>query len=134
MDTRSDSVTRLIVQLKAGQETGVNRLWDRYYHRLVGLARAKLPANCRRGADEEDVALSAFASFCRGVDAGRFPKLDDRDNLWRVLLTIVVRKASRLRRYEHCGKRDVGRLLDAAALNDAGISKLVDEELTPEFA
>ena len=33
----------------------------------------KLPAPVRQVADEEDVALSAFKSFCRGVEAGRFP-------------------------------------------------------------
>ena len=36
-----------------------------------------------RLADEEDVALSAFDSFCRGAEQGRFPRLDDRDDLWQ---------------------------------------------------
>jgi hypothetical protein len=31
----------------------------------------------RRVADEEDVALSAFRSFCLGAQAGRFSKLVD---------------------------------------------------------
>jgi hypothetical protein len=33
------------------------------------------------------VALSAFASFCRGARESRFPRLADRQNLWGLLLT-----------------------------------------------
>ncbi len=134
MDTPHDSVTHLLTQLKAGQESSVEKLWERYFHRLVALARTRLPAACRRAADEEDVALSAFASFCRGFDAGRFPRLDDRDNLWRVLLTLVTRKASHLLRDARRGKRDILRLLDEASLDERGMDQFVDEELTPAFA
>jgi hypothetical protein len=51
-------------------------------------------------ADQEDVALSAFDSFCRNAEEGRFPHLDDRDNLWRLLVVITARKASKLVRAE----------------------------------
>lgn len=139
MDTKSDSVTHLLGQLKAGQESSVQKLWERYFHQLVGLARARLPVHYRRAADEEDVALSAFASFCRGVEAGRFPRLEDRDNLWRVLLTLVVRKAAHLRRDANRQKRDVDRLLDEAGLKrssdaELALDELVGEAPTPEFA
>lgn len=112
----------------------MEKLWERYFHRLVALARSRLPAACRRAADEEDVALSAFASFCRGVDVGRFPRLDDADNLWRVLLTLVTRKASHLLRDAHRDKRDILRLLDEASLDERGLDQFVDDELTPDFA
>ena len=36
-------------------------------------------------ADEEDAALSAFHCLCEGAVRGRFLRLDDRDDLWRVL-------------------------------------------------
>jgi DNA-directed RNA polymerase specialized sigma24 family protein len=134
MDTPSDSVTRLLSQLKAGQESSVEKLWERYFHRLVAMARTRLPAACRQAADEEDIALSAFASFCRGVDAGMFPRLDDRDNLWRILLTLVTRKASHLLRDVHRGKRDIFRLLDEAGFDNRAVDQFVDDELTPEFA
>ena len=49
-------------------------------------------STCRRAADEEDVALSAFDSFCRGAEQGRFPQLDGRDDLWHLLVVITVRK------------------------------------------
>jgi hypothetical protein len=77
------SVTRWLEQLKAGEQAAVQQLWTRYYARLVRLAREKLGAAPRQAADEEDVALSAFDSFCRAAEAGRFPRLLDRDDLWR---------------------------------------------------
>ena len=63
------------------------------FDRLVHLARAHLKSSLRRVADEEDVAICAFNSFCRGAEQGRFPKLDDSTDLWRVLVTITERKA-----------------------------------------
>jgi DNA-directed RNA polymerase specialized sigma24 family protein len=52
----------------------------------------------RRAADEEDVALSAFDSFCRHAEHGRFPDLTDRDSLWRLLAAFTLRKAAHHRR------------------------------------
>src|SRR5437867_5602457 len=101
----SRSVSHWIGQLKAGDHDAAQYLWEGYFRRLVGLARAKLHDLPRRAADEEDVALSAFASFCRGVEGGRFPQLLDRHDLWRLLVTITARKALRLARDERSQKR-----------------------------
>src|SRR3974390_2696829 len=95
------SVTHWIEQLRAGAPIAAHPLWEGYFQRLIELARAKLQGLPRRAADEEDVALSAFASFCRGVECGRFPQLTDRDDLWRLLVTITARKALHLARDEH---------------------------------
>jgi DNA-directed RNA polymerase specialized sigma24 family protein len=66
----------------------------------MGLARKLLGDAPRGAADEEDVALSAFNSFCIRAAEGKFPQLEDRDDLWKILATITVRKASRLARRE----------------------------------
>ncbi len=83
----SRGVTHWIAQLREGDQVAAQQLWEGYFRRLVGLARGKLQGLPRRAADEEDVALSAFASFCRGVECGRFPQRADRDDLWRLLVT-----------------------------------------------
>jgi DNA-directed RNA polymerase specialized sigma24 family protein len=57
------SVTRLFNQLQQGERASVQQLWELYFRRLIGLARKKLGALPRQMADEEDVALSAFARF-----------------------------------------------------------------------
>src|SRR3954469_1199717 len=95
------SVSHWIGRLKEGEGEAVQRLWEGYFRRLVGLVRAKLRSAPRRAADEEDVALSAFDSFCRGAEQGRFPKLEDRDDLWQLLVLIASRKAANLVKHEN---------------------------------
>src|SRR6516164_9629014 len=58
------SVTRWFGLLQAGDPAAAQQLWERYFRRLVGLARKRLRGAARRATDEEDVALSAFDSFC----------------------------------------------------------------------
>ena len=99
------SVSRMLDGLRAGDETTVRKLWERYFHRLVGLARKKLQNTPRRAADEEDVAQSAFASFWRRAQQGQFPQLEDRDDLWHLLMVITVRKAINQAKSERRQKR-----------------------------
>src|SRR5262245_947360 len=107
--TSEGSVTRWIDPLKEGNPDAAQQLWERYFYRLVWLARRRLGSLAPPKGDEEDVALSAFASFSRGVEAGRFPKLDDRDCLWKILVVLTARKASHLVRDEARQKRRGGR-------------------------
>ena len=60
-------------------------------------------------ADGEDVALSVFDRLVRAVAAGRFPRLDNRDDLWQVLLVLTARKAATAARDEGREKRGGGR-------------------------
>ena len=62
-----DEVTRWLEGLTQGDDLAIQQIWERYYERLVRLARKKLGDTSRRMADEEDVALSAFHSFCQGA-------------------------------------------------------------------
>lgn len=81
------------------------RLWGFYFQRMVGLARKQLRGTRRSARDEEDVALSAFKSFCLGLRKGRF-QIDDGDaNLWPLLVTITLRKSVDQIRYENRQKR-----------------------------
>jgi DNA-directed RNA polymerase specialized sigma24 family protein len=104
----ADSVTQWLGRLQAGEMAAAQQLWECYFQRLVRLARARLEGTRRRAADEEDVALSALASFCRGAAAGRFPQLRDRHGLWPLLVAITVRKAIKLARHERRQKRGGG--------------------------
>jgi DNA-directed RNA polymerase specialized sigma24 family protein len=133
------SITRWISLVKQGDEEGAERLWQAYFGPMVALARRKLGAGARRGADEEDVALSAFKSFCLGARQGRFGQLADRNNLWPLLVSITVHKSVDLVRRENRAKRGgsatTGELpptSDEGAENDA--LALLSREPTPEFA
>jgi DNA-directed RNA polymerase specialized sigma24 family protein len=128
------SVTRWISALKEGDQAAAQGLWEAYFRRLVGLARARLRDAPRRIADEEDVALSAFDSFFRGARAGRFPRLDDRNDLWQILVLITVRKAIDLRNYEGRPSRGSGKARSLSELTGEGLEAIVGDEPTPELA
>jgi DNA-directed RNA polymerase specialized sigma24 family protein len=125
------SISRCLGQLKAGDQEAAGLLWRRYFERLVDLARAKLQGVPRGAADEEDVALSAFDSLCRGAGRGRFPELADRDSLWRMLVVITARKAAHLKRDAARHKRG-GK--PAVSGEEIDLEQLVDAGPTPEFA
>ena len=113
------SVTALVERVKAGDHEAVRLLWQRYYPRLVGLARKKLQAAPRRVADEEDAALSAFNSFCRRAEQGQFPDLKDRDGLWALLMVLTARKAADLVKHQLREKRGGGQVQGDSALRPA---------------
>jgi DNA-directed RNA polymerase specialized sigma24 family protein len=134
------SVTHWISQLKAGERAAAQPLWENYYRQLVERTRRKLSGTPRRAADEEDVALSAFDSFCRAAEHGRFPQLHDRHNLWQLLVVITDRKARDLIKHERRLRRGGGRVLDEAALERAPaaeggspLAEILSQEASPAF-
>jgi hypothetical protein len=78
----SSSVTAWIGQVTTGDRDAAQKLWERYFKWVVGLARAKLPLGRRKYGEHEDVAISAMKSFLQRAENGRFPNLLSRDNLW----------------------------------------------------
>ncbi len=122
------SVTCLLAPAQAGDPAAVQQLWERYFRRLVGLARKKLNGAAPGGGDPEDVALSAFTSFWRNAERGRFPQLADRDGLWRLLVTITARKAAHLRRDERHEPQARG------GEPSPDLEQLLSREPTPELA
>jgi hypothetical protein len=88
-----DSVSTWIEGLKVGQETAAERIWARFFSRLVVLARRRLQAMPRRVCDEEDVIASVFDSFFRRARQGQFPRLHDRHDLRHLLVAITERKS-----------------------------------------
>ena len=136
------SVTRWIGDLQAGGDSAAQHLWERYFHRLVHLARARLRGARRVGAveDEEDAALSAFDSFCRGATAGRFPQLADRDGLWRLLVVMTLRKVMAQAARQSARKRGGGQLVGESAVIGGeaavarGLDRIAANEPGPEMA
>ncbi|MCA8993761.1 MAG: hypothetical protein KDA88_17370 [Planctomycetaceae bacterium] len=103
--TRPTLITEWLSQLKAGEGVAAQKLWEEYFEKMVWLARQKLEGAPRTAADEEDVALSAFKSFCLGVREGRFSQLTDAHNLWPLLMAITINKSVDLIRHQNRQKR-----------------------------
>ncbi len=133
-ENAENSVTHWIMALKQGDQSAAQGLWEAYFRRLVGLAHARLRDTSRRVADEEDVALSAFHSFCQRARAGRFPRLDDRNDLWQILVLITVRKAIDLRNYAGRASRGKGRVHSLSELPPEGLEAIGGDEPTPALA
>jgi DNA-directed RNA polymerase specialized sigma24 family protein len=144
-DTRADpvdsapgSISQWLSALQAGNRNAVQPLWERFFQRLVGVARQRLQHARRQAADEEDVALSALDTFFRNAEAGRFPQITDSHDLWQLLIVITERKARSLARREGRAKRGGGRVLDqcTAGSDDTGTTpfdQILDRELDPAF-
>ena len=133
------SITDWIHGMRQGDDVSVQRIWERYFEKLVQIAGQRLPARSKRAWDEEDIALSAFHSLYQGIVQGRFPRVDDRNNLWSLLVVITARKASHAVRDAVAQKRGGGKVVGESAFGDAhgdgtGICSILGEEPTPEFA
>lgn len=102
------SVSELIQELQRVPSEGARQLWERYIQRLIEVAQRRLRNLPRRVYDEEDVVVSAFDAFIRGAKAGRFKRLETRDDLWQVLVMLVERKANDVLRRELADKRGGG--------------------------
>lgn len=139
----SSSVSLWFADLKAGDQRAADQLWDRYFKRLVGLARARLGEMPRRAVDEEDVAVSVFQSLCHRAEAGQFDAVRDRDDLWRLIATITARKAIDQQRAHLAQKRGGGDLRgesivmkradDSFAGGGSGMDAFAGDEPTPVF-
>jgi DNA-directed RNA polymerase specialized sigma24 family protein len=129
--------------LRGGDLEAAQPLWERYFARLVRVARIRLRTkSCSTAAeDEEDAALSAFDSFCRAVTNDRFPQLDDRGDLWRILVALTERKVAdqrrRARRLKRGGSRvSAGADVSASGFDDgrAGLIGIASRAPAPQFA
>ena len=136
----TESVTEWLGMLKAGDVGLGQQLWQRYVERLLRLASCKLGNASKKVSDEEDVVLSAFNALLQGVAEGRFARLDDRDDLWQLLVMLTERKAIGVRRREQAEKRGGGEVRGESALEvpkgsgSPGIGRVAGAEPTPEFA
>jgi DNA-directed RNA polymerase specialized sigma24 family protein len=129
------SVTVWLDRLQAGghRDEAVARLWERYFTHLVARARNHLRGQ-RAAVDGEDVALSALDGFVRAVEAGRFPKLKDRNDLWAVLLHMTANRARNAVRDENRIKRGGGLRQHQLTAGDSDAAGVAPQALEPDPA
>jgi RNA polymerase sigma factor (sigma-70 family) len=137
------SVTHWIDGLKAGQPEAADALWQRYYERVLKVARQRLgPVPQQAVEDSEDAALSAIHDLCAGAAQGRFERLSDRVDLWQLLVAITVKKALIQRRRHGRLKRGGNQVIrgQTAAENvgdddqDNALAQVLSKEPDPESA
>ncbi len=136
-----DEVTLWLEGLAAGDALAAQQIWQRYIEQMLTFARRRLAGADRRVADEEDLTVSAFNSLCQRAKKGQFPDLRDRESLWKLLTTIIARKATAEIRRNLTRKRGAGKvsgesLFRQVGTSDAagGLDNIAGKEPTPEFA
>jgi hypothetical protein len=79
----------------------------------------------------------------QGLREGRFPRLEDRDDLWRLLVHLTACKAVDRHRAENRRKRGGGKVLNEADMAAAGadgedkcnpLDRIIGSEPSPDFA
>ena len=129
------SITRCIEQLRNEDPQAAAVIWQRFFQRLLPLARSRLKGLNDRTVDEEDLLLSVFDRFFRAAKEERFARLSDRDDLWQILLMLTDRKAAEQYRRSHAQKRGGGdvRRLEERTESGQDLREMADAEPGPEF-
>ncbi len=110
------SITQFFGKLRHGDRNAAGKLLDEFFPRLVGLARKTLKGSPSQVADEQDAAQSAFVSFWHRAERGDFGGELDRNEIWKLLSTITVRKALKQVERERAQKRGGGKVYGESAL------------------
>ena len=139
-DSFNASVSLWIDDLKSGKPDAAQKLWERYFTKLTRVASRKLGNAPRRISDEEDVAVDVFHSLCVGAQEGRFHQLENRDDLWKLLVAISGMKAVDLIRKQTAQKRGGGNVRGNSIVANTersgfgvGFDQFLDSDPTPEF-
>lgn len=138
----AEQVSKLFPRIAEGDDEAVEVLWNRYFESLVRIAGRKLEGMAQRAVSDEDVALSAMMSFVDGMKKGKFDGLHNRNELWKLLVTITARKATGCRRRAFAQKRGGGRVRGESVFvgtnpdshGEVGIGQVVGTDPTPEMA
>lgn len=135
------SVSVWLEELKEGNESNGQELWNRYVENLIRLAKRKMSGMSKRVNDEEDLVTAAFTSFFLGVRTGRFPKLNSREDFWQILVTLTDRRIVDQHRLDNTHKRGRGLVRGDSVFGHSpeensaiGFAGIADEQPTPEFA
>src|SRR5262249_21636089 len=100
----------LVARWRAGDEQAAAALFQRYAERLIVLAQRHLSARLAARIDPEDVVQSVYGSFFVAPPNHRYV-IEQRGDLWRLLVGITLHKLHRQVEHHMAGKRDVSREL-----------------------
>jgi len=110
------SVTQWLHALKEGDNESATQIWQRYFSGLATIAQKYLQASPKRMADEEDVVINAFQAFFNGVKHDTFRQLEDRHDLWQILVMLTSRTAIKQALRERRQKRGAGQVQTESAI------------------
>ncbi|OAI41666.1 hypothetical protein AYO40_02720 [Planctomycetaceae bacterium SCGC AG-212-D15] len=132
MTSEPASLSRLVEGVCAGSPEAARELFERYSRRLTRLAGQHLSRRLAARLDAEDVVQSVFRTLFRRGARGEF-QIDSTSALWRLLVTITVRKARAQARRHTAAARSVAAEASAAADLAAELGREPGPEETAVF-
>ena len=137
MEASEEDWDRWITGLRQGDERIVFEFCQRYGPSLERIAAGHMYGRLRRRIDPEDVVQSALRTFLRRAHGGQF-KLDDSENLWRLLCAITLTKVREQARFQMRHRRGLDREETGAGRTGGALFNAPDPAPSPaelaEFA
>ena len=100
--------TEWLDNLRSGDGGAARQIFDHFSKRLCRLAERHMSSRLRQRVDGDDVIQSVFRTFFVRESQGQF-QVDHTDELWRLLVTITLRKARGVWRKNNASQRSIGR-------------------------
>src|SRR5262249_7937949 len=108
----------------------IEHLFARYAERLARFAEQHLSKRVATRVDGEDVVQSVFRTFFRRYSRGEL-RVDSSAEVWRLLVSITLRKAQAKGRYHTAGTRNVAAEVPGA---DSPLTEAMAQDPGPEEA
>jgi RNA polymerase sigma-70 factor, ECF subfamily len=121
----------LVSRWRKGDQDAAKQLFDRYASRLVALARRQISQRLASRLDPEDVVQSVFRSFFGRVKEGKF-RIEEQDDLGKLLVRITVHKTLRKVEYHRAAKRNPSQEVVQGDYAGDDLLQVLDREPTPE--
>jgi RNA polymerase sigma factor (sigma-70 family) len=130
-DQSFGSITSQFAQFRDGDSLALGKLWERYFPRMLSLARKSLSGETRFVPDADEVVQKAFVRLWQRTQHGRMDEHFDRHDLWRVLSTLTVQIAQDQARHETAQRRGAGTVRGESALSpDSNTSFQLDRQFS----
>ena len=129
MAPEKESLARTLVEFNAacnGDEDAANRLWDRYYEKLIPAVRIRLGQKLRGKIETMDVVQSVFYEAVRGAESKEFES-EGHFRAW--LNRLVENRIRKEARYFNRQKRDINK--EEALMYSRGEEQKPDKTLGP---
>lgn len=105
-DPGSVSMWIKVLRDKADQDAAAE-IYRRYFTRLMERLKSRVNSRLQSVSDSEDASQYVLSEVLVGLKTGRFPKLNDRNSLWALMIHIGDLRLKEIWRRETAAKRDV---------------------------
>lgn len=133
-----DDWERVIHGLRTGDRQVISEFYNRHGTTLRAIADKQIAPEMKRRVAASDVVQSAFRSFFRRAEEGRF-QFEDSEKLWSLMCAITLTKVREQIRFHRREKRDVYRettpgVASTSETDADGFDLLSADGLAPEVA